>query len=150
MHTLIAAHPLAALSPLEVHKLYKLRVDIFVHEQRCPYAEIDDVDADPDTVHLLAWDVAGRQLLGTARVFPDGARLRLGRVCVTPSARGTGLSGQLVEAATGLAEGRDVVLDAQVPLVEFYRGFGFEPVGDVFDDEGIPHQPMLRVAASEA
>ena len=42
----ISAAPLGQLAALDVHQLYKLRVDVFVHEQRCPYAEIDATDAD--------------------------------------------------------------------------------------------------------
>ena len=35
-----------------------------------------------------------------------------------------------------------VVLDAQAHLVDLYAGFGFEPVGDPFAVEGIPHRTM--------
>ena len=70
MPHIISAAPLGQLAALDVHQLYKLRVDVFVHEQRCPYAEIDATDADPQTVHLLAWDADTHELLGTARVFP--------------------------------------------------------------------------------
>ena len=70
MPHIITAGPLEQLAALDVHQLYKLRVDVFVHEQRCPYAEIDATDADPQTVHLLAWDAESQELLGTARVFP--------------------------------------------------------------------------------
>ena len=54
MPHIITAAPLGQLAALDVHQLYKLRVDVFVHEQRCPYAEIDATDADPQTIHLLA------------------------------------------------------------------------------------------------
>src|SRR5699024_8165775 len=50
----VSASPLAQMGPLDVHALYKLRVDVFVAEQDCPYAEIDETDADPGTTHLLA------------------------------------------------------------------------------------------------
>lgn len=82
----ITAAPLAGLAPLDVHALYKLRVDVFVHEQATPYAEIDNTDAQPSTIHLLAWDSPAQEqaqahtqaptqdptprLLGTARLFP--------------------------------------------------------------------------------
>lgn len=85
-HPTITAAPLAALAPQDVHALYKLRVDVFVHEQATPYAEIDDTDAQPSTIHLLAWDSPAQEpaqaqtpaptqdptprLLGTARLFP--------------------------------------------------------------------------------
>ena len=33
----VAASSLARMGPLDVHALYKLRVDVFVAEQDCPY-----------------------------------------------------------------------------------------------------------------
>ncbi|AKK09792.1 GNAT family N-acetyltransferase [Corynebacterium testudinoris] len=147
-----AVSHLADMAPLEVHQMYKLRVDTFVHEQQCPYAEIDDIDAAPDTFHLQVWKNGDtpRTLVGTARLYPaliDGAdTMKFGRFCLHPSVRGTGLSAELMEQSLRLAReqapGLPVVLDAQLPLVDFYRGFGFEPVGETFDDEGIPHQRM--------
>ena len=40
--------------------------------------------------------------------------------------------------------GRDVVLDAQSPLADWYAGFGFEVTGPEFLEDGIPHLPMRR------
>lgn len=156
MTTYFAVSHLADLSPLEVHQLYKLRVDVFVHEQQCPYAEIDDTDAAPDTFHVLVWrnGDSPRRLVGTARLFPtlvDAApAMQLGRVCLHPSARGTGLSRELMEQTLRLSEeqspGTPIILDAQVGLVDFYRSFGFEPTGEPFDEDGVPHQRMRRDA----
>ena len=157
----ISAAPLGQLAALDVHQLYKLRVDVFVHEQRCPYAEIDATDADPQTVHLLAWDADTHELLGTARVLPaapaddaalaDATGAQIGRFALAPAARGTGLGRELLQAAIDLGErmrpGQTLYLEAQAGLVDYYAGFGFTPVGELFDDEGVPHQPMLRPAS---
>ena len=160
MPHIISAAPLGQLAALDIHQLYKLRVDVFVHEQRCPYAEIDATDADPQTVHLLAWDADTHELLGTARVFPaaptdaalaDATGAQIGRFALAPAARGTGLGRELLQAAIDLAErmrpGQPLYLEAQVGLVDYYASFGFTPVGELFDDEGVPHQPMLRPAS---
>ncbi|MDK8455204.1 GNAT family N-acetyltransferase [Corynebacterium marquesiae] len=164
----ISAAPLGQLAALDVHQLYKLRVDVFVHEQRCPYAEIDATDANPQTVHLLAWDADTHELLGTARVFPaapaNDAALsdatptnapttgaQIGRFALAPAARGTGLGRELLQAAIDLGErmrpGQPLYLEAQAGLVDYYASFGFTPTGEPFDDEGVPHQPMLRPAS---
>lgn len=34
----------SALSAKELHDIYRLRVSVFVVEQRCPYQEVDDAD----------------------------------------------------------------------------------------------------------
>lgn len=157
----ISAAPLGQLAALDVHQLYKLRVDVFVHEQRCPYAEIDATDADPQTVHLLAWDADTHELLGTARVFPaapaddaalaDATGAQIGRFALAPAARGTGLGRELLQAAIDLGErmhpGKPLYLEAQAGLMDYYASFGFTPTGEPFDDEGVPHQPMLRPAS---
>ena len=140
----LSAGPLSGLTPLQVHQLYKLRVDVFVHEQQCTYAEIDDTDARETTVHICAWSDTGSQLLGTARLFPVGGEWQFGRFCLVPGARGTGVARQIMEKALELGAGRPMILDAQAPLVPYYEAHGFRVCGGLFDDEGVPHQPMRR------
>ncbi len=143
--------PLHELSPLQVHALYKLRVDIFVHEQQVPYAEIDDTDAAATTRHLLATDDSGA-FMGVGRVYPstvDGEDvLQFGRFAVTPAARGTGVARRIMDAALQLADAPStplpLYLTAQKPLTDYYRGYGFEVCGSEYDDEGVPHVPMIR------
>lgn len=72
---MITFKSLVEMTPFEVHQLYKLRVDVFVAEQHCPYNEIDGRDADPDTRHILAFD--REALVGCARVFPTEAQAGL-------------------------------------------------------------------------
>ncbi|MDN8577984.1 GNAT family N-acetyltransferase [Corynebacterium sanguinis] len=139
---MIAISPLAGLTALQAHALFKLRVDVFVVEQQCPFAEIDDIDAHPDTRHLLAWDDS--ELLGCARVFPTDSGSRFGRFVVDPAARGTGLGHDIVR--TGIDYTRrfpgDLVIEAQSGLVGYYAGFGFVAEGEEFLDAGIPHVTM--------
>ena len=35
-------------------------------------------------------------------------------------------------------------ISAQEYLIKFYEGFGFKVVGDVYDEDGIPHVEMLK------
>lgn len=138
------------LGPLDVHELYKLRVDVFVEEQQCPYAEIDFIDADPLTRHVLAYD--GTTLIGCARFFPSTFQgqdvVQFGRFVITPDYRGgndgRALFETTIRAMSRAFKNRPMFLNAQEPLVPCYQHFGFEPVGSLFDDRGVPHQPMLR------
>lgn len=147
----LSAAPIAHMNPLDVHAIYKLRVDVFVHEQQCPYAEIDDTDALDSTVHILAIDDETQQLAGTARVFPSRVEgesvAQFGRFVLAKSARGNGLGNQIMEAALEYAAAaftaQPVYLEAQAPLVDYYSAYGFEVCGELFDDEGVPHQPMI-------
>jgi ElaA protein len=126
-----------------LYALLRLRVDVFVVEQECPYPELDGRDIEPDTVHLwLAEDTRPAAYLRIV-TDPDGT-LRIGRVCTAATARGRGLAARLVARALVTVGERPCVLDAQSYLVDFYRGFGFQPNGPEFVEDGIPHVPMRR------
>ena len=140
--------PFADLTPHTVYAVARLRQDVFVVEQDCPYPDLDGRDLEPGTQHVLLEDEAG--VHGYARVLDDGERWRIGRVVLARSARGQGLADRLIETALTVCPGRDVVLDAQSPLAGWYSAFGFEVSGEEFLEDGIPHLPMrkpLRKAA---
>jgi len=124
------------------YRLWALRSEVFIVEQDCPYLDLDGRDAEPSTRHL--WVERGGEPVATLRLLDEGAHLRIGRVATRAAHRGAGLAAALVEAALALAGERAVVLDAQSHLVDWYTGFGFEPSGRGFVEDGIPHTPMRR------
>jgi len=125
-----------------LYALLRLRVDVFVVEQRCPYPELDGRDIEPGTVHV--WFEEGGGLVAYLRILEEGRGARIGRVCTDAAHRGARLSGRLVAAALDLIGDRETVLDAQSHLVGFYARFGFEATGPEFVEDGIPHIPMRR------
>lgn len=135
----VAAWP--DIDPGTAYALLRLRVDVFVVEQRCPYPELDGRDTEPGTRHLWLADPTGPTAYLRVLVEPDGGR-RIGRVCTRPSARGRGLAAALmVHALTLVGDGR-AVLDAQSHLQGWYERFGFVVDGAPFLEDGIPHVPM--------
>lgn len=137
---------LAELGPLDVHALYKLRVDVFVAEQDCPYAEIDEVDADPGTTHLLARSPDGA-VIATLRVFGSdepGAVKHIGRVCTARAWRGRRAAERLIRRGLDLCGDHPVEIGAQAYLEHWYARFGFTRCGPDYLDGRIPHLPMRR------
>ena len=145
------------LSAGTLYALLRLRVDVFVVEQRCPYPELDGRDTEPGTRHVWLASEGGTEG-GTAdgmplaylRILdePDGTA-RIGRVCVAATARGAGLAGRLMRATLDLLGTRPSVLDAQTYLAGFYAGLGYEPAGPEFVEDGIPHVPMRRQGSAQ-
>lgn len=137
------------LTPREVHDVARLRQEVFVVEQNCPYPDLDGRDTEAGTAHVLLHD-GGDALIGYARVLDDTEVWRIGRVVLARAARGRGLADDLMRAAlehcTTADRDRDVVLDAQSPLTSWYAGLGFVVDGEEFLDDGIPHTPMRRPA----
>ncbi len=122
-----------------------LRRQVFIDEQGIAEAdEIDDLDAA--CVHLLA-RIDGQDA-GTARILIDGAIGKIGRICVVPGQRGTGLGAALVNAAMNYLRDQPSIthakLGAQDHAIGFYARLGFAPTGPFYDDAGIPHQDMIR------
>ena len=124
-----------------LYALLRLRVDVFVVEQRCPYPDLDGRDLEPSTRHVWLQDRDGRPL-SYLRILDDGDVWRIGRVATVASARGRGLAERLLARALALTGDRPVVLDAQAPLERWYARFGFTRAGDDFVEDGIPHVPM--------
>ena len=147
LHPAITFKTLDQMSSREAFDLFRLRVDVFVAEQDCPFNELDDIDAAEDTFHVLAYDNAGR-LAGCARVYPEVAdgkpRARFGRFVVAPFARGTGIGPEIVRKALAFTTRwpGDVVIEAQTGLVGYYNRFGFNEEGEEFLDGTIPHIAM--------
>lgn len=138
----VYALPFAALDAATSYAVWRLRQDVFVVEQECPYADLDGRDAEPGTRHVVLRE--DEAVVGYARVLDDGAQWRIGRVALARSARGRGLADVVVETALQVCPDRDVVLDAQAPLVGWYERLGFAVAGAEFLEDGIPHVPMRR------
>lgn len=132
----------------ELYGVLKLRVDVFVVEQNCPYPELDNLDQQ--SIHLLYRE--NGEVLAYARLVPAGVKYELpsiGRVIVRDDARGRGLAKQLLERSidyiAGEWQAQAIQLQGQVYLQEFYQSFGFQPISDSYDEDGIPHVDMKLI-----
>lgn len=133
----------ADLSARTFHDLLRLRVDVFVVEQECPYPELDGRDVEPGTRHL--WLEQAGTPVAYLRILADpDDRRRIGRVVVAKEARGAGYAGRLMTAALGEVGERPCTLEAQSQLVDFYTRHGFTVTGPEYLEDGIPHTPMRR------
>jgi ElaA protein len=136
----------ADLTPAELYGILRLRVDVFVVEQACPYPELDGRDTEPTTVHL--WhEAAEAAVLSTLRVLQNGEDRVIGRVATAEGARGRGLSAELVRRGIELCGGRTIDIGAQAYLESWYERFGFRRSGVDYVEDGILHLPM-RLAGS--
>lgn len=128
-----------------MYGLLRLRIDVFVVEQECPWQALDGRDLDPATTHFwFAPTWQREQPIGCLRLLRERAGWRIDRVCVARPARGRGLAGALMRAALREVGDQPCVLDAQSYVVGYYESFGFVVSGEEFVEDGIPHLPMRR------
>ncbi len=149
MHTEVRTKTFATLSPDELYEVLKLRQQVFVVEQNCPYLDCDG--KDKKSHHLMLHD-SQQVLIAYARVLPAGVsydEVSIGRVVSSPSARRTGAGRKIMQAALEFIKANygnvPVRIGAQSYLIEFYRSFGFEPL-EAYMEDGIPHTIMLKKA----
>ncbi|MDF0531600.1 GNAT family N-acetyltransferase [Tsukamurella sp. 8F] len=139
------------LDAATLYALLRLRAEVFVGEQASPYVDPDGRDLLPLTRHL--WIEDDGRIVATARLLedegPEGSVFRVGRLCVARQARGRGDGARLLEAALAEVGDRPCHLAAQTYLREMYAKFGFEPAGDEYVEDGIPHIPMIRTRGYE-
>lgn len=137
---------LAMLTPEQVHDLFKLRVDVFVVEQACAYAELDGLDKE--AMHVLG-HVDDGSLIAYCRILPPGSDgyPHIGRVVVRQDVRGNQVSRLLMSQALDVVKdlhGDDrSAVAAQSHLEHFYASFGYERTGPDYDWDGIPHVDMV-------
>lgn len=135
---------------LDNHRLYaiiKLRQDVFVVEQDCVYADLDDLDQN--SLHMGAVTADG-DLLCYARCLPPGlsySESSIGRIAVSESARGLKLGRELVSRSININRehwpGQDIKIGAQAHLEHFYNTLGFDTISEPYDEDGIMHIKML-------
>jgi len=120
--------------------LKSIRFDVFCLEQGVPESlEWDGIDGR--CVHVIAEANDGSPI-GCGRLLPDG---HIGRMAVRGPWRGHGVGSALLQKLVALAVERGharALLNAQAHAMPFYARFGFSPVGEPFDEAGIPHQAM--------
>ena len=132
------------LSPAELYAILRLRVEVFMLEQKCLYPDLDGLDRQA----LHVWLSEDGELAAYLRVLPRGVRsedVMIGRVIAVR--RGCGLGAQVMREGIRAARERlgadRICLEAQVYAQGFYEKLGFRRVSEPFDEDGIPHVKML-------
>jgi predicted GNAT family N-acyltransferase len=127
-------------------ELYQIRRIVFVEEQSVP-EELEQDEHDEACWHVLARDADGHPI-GTGRLLGDG---HIGRIAVLKPWRGRGLGNAIMVKLIAMAKERgfaEVMLNAQVYALDFYRSLGFKAEGEAFMEAGIPHRAMRLTLAT--
>ena len=130
----------------EIYKILKIRNEVFIVEQNCPYLDCDDKDRT--AFHLFLEE--NHEIIAYSRILQKGIsydEISIGRVLVNEIHRGKGLAQKMMKKAIDFIEGdlneREIRISAQAHLIDFYRECGFEKVSEVYLEDDIPHMEML-------
>lgn len=133
------------LTTQELYEIFKLRVSVFVVEQKCYYQEVDEHDAAAYHVWLSDEDGIEAYL----RVLPAGEtfdEVSIGRVIAVKRRMGLGTESVRagIETAREKLGATEIKIEAQTYARKLYENLGFAKSGEEFLEDGIPHIPMLR------
>lgn len=131
------------LSTHELYQILKLRVDVFVVEQKCPYEEIDNLDYHAIHVFFKEAD----EIIAYLRILDKGVEsedVAIGRVISAKRRLGIGskLLSEGIKAAKENLKAEKIYIEAQSYARKFYENLGFKQISEEFLLDDIPHIKM--------
>jgi predicted GNAT family N-acyltransferase len=140
------AKVIAIESPVDMERAYAIRRRVFIEEQHVP----EEIEMDSDDAHAFhALAILDHAAIGCGRMVEHGrSEVKIGRMAVLPEFRKTGIGADILGFLVDRARARGfrkAILHAQLTAEGFYLKEGFTPLGEVFDEAGIPHRKMERI-----
>ena len=138
-------HPFHKLSVDQLYAILALRSEVFLVEQNCVYQDVDSKDIS--AIHLLGSE--NKKLVAYLRLFLPAIKnnpIIFGRVVTAKIMRKNGHGKKLIQEMLNYCKANfpdtTIQSSAQLYLKKFYEGFGFQTIGDAYDEDGIPHIMM--------
>lgn len=127
----------------------EIRMVVFVQEQNVP-PEIEVDEYENESIHVLAYDEAGRAVAtGRIRAYAGGAG-KMERIAVKKEGRGQGYGAAVMHKLEEIGREQGFtkfILEAQTHAEPFYEKLGYQNISDEpFLDAGIWHVRMVKEA----
>ncbi len=125
-------------------KLYRLRFEVFVKEQKVP-PELESDEYDKKAYHVLAVEEKSGECIACGRVIIEDNKARIGRIAVRKDYRKKGYGKKVCLKLIGIAQKynvKEIRLDAQLQVMGFYKKLGFKEYGNVFLEANMEHIAM--------
>lgn len=131
----------------ELYGLLRLREQVFIIEQNCIYPDLDN--KDQKAIHILG-KLDGK-IIAYSRIFKSGDYFEtasIGRVVTDNSYRnlkiGHTLMQKSIQEIKNYFKQDFITISAQCYLLGFYKSLGFEPIGEEYLEDNIPHVRMIK------
>ncbi|MBV6625767.1 MAG: GNAT family N-acetyltransferase [Rivularia sp. (in: Bacteria)] len=122
-----------------------IRRRVFQDEQKVD-AKIDIDGRDKNCPQLIAY--LDNAVVGTARIrYLDKKTVKIERLAVLSYARGNGIGKRLMQKALEVIASEniaEVYINSQEYIKGLHQQLGFEQIGEVFLEAGIPHVKMAK------
>ena len=130
----------------ETQGIEQIRRRVF-HEEQNIDEELEFDGLDETSEHLLAY--LNQEPIGTLRIREVNPKMvKIERLAVLSTFRNQGIGRKLMEYAIALITEKNqyeqIVIHAQYHLKIFYQSFGFQPIGETFEEAEILHIKMTK------
>ncbi|MEM9546966.1 MAG: GNAT family N-acetyltransferase [Bacteroidota bacterium] len=140
--------PFNQLTTNQLYEIMRLRQEVFIVEQDCPYLDADG--KDQRSYHVLGNDQT-QSLQAYTRLVPPGisysAYSSIGRVVTSAQVRGKKCGKPLMQFSIDwckkLWPQSSIKISAQTYILKFYNDLGFTEVGETYLEDNIPHIAMI-------
>lgn len=130
----------------EIYNILKVRCEVFIVEQQCPYQDCDG--KDERAYHLFLEN--NEDIIAYLRILEKGVsyeEVSIGRFLVAKNYRKKGIAREMLTKGINFIEESlnetSIRISGQVYLKEFYESHGFKIVSDIYLEDNIPHVEML-------
>ena len=128
-----------------LYLILKIRQEVFIIEQKCNYLDADNLDQY--SKHLIGFK--GDKIVAYMRIVDSNKlyeHVSFGRILVVKEYRGMGLGMDLMSHALRMISvpGDSIIMSAQSYLIDFYKKFDFNTIGEEYLEDNIPHVKMIR------
>lgn len=136
------------LELVELYQILKVRQEVFIVEQNCPYLDTDNKDFN--AYHFIGKDNDGN-IQAYTRLLPIGVSypdyISIGRVLTSMPYRNRGIGIELMQLSIQkikeIYPTHPIKISAQEYLLKFYQNLGFIATDKYYLEDGIPHLEMI-------
>ena len=136
------------ISQTVLHQIFALRSEVFVVEQNCVYQDIDG--EDPKATHVLGYE--SDILNAYSSLFKPSinfTQANFDRAVIKHTHRQKGYGYALIsQTLEAMGDCGEIKISAQHHLQTFYSKHGFDPVGEPYLEDGIPHIAMIKPSST--
>lgn len=129
-------------SKREYEDVLKIREKVFIEGQNVP-KEIERDEYDNISKHVIV--SVDNKPIGCARIRNVENKLKLERIAILKEYRSRGFGKDLMRWLVDYSKKqnvKEIYMNAQYYLLDFYKKFGFKPRGEIFKEAGIDHIQM--------
>ena len=127
------------LNKEELYEILRLRSEIFILEQECPYQDLDN----KDMFSQHHFGKINNKIVCYTRVFLNEEPNVIGRLVVKKQFRNKGIGREIMRRTIKIISKEKVIfISAQYYLKDFYESLGFIKKGKKYLEDGIIHIPM--------